>query len=268
MLLADIGDSVQRGADEIGDWVPNLLAALAVLVIGYIVAKVLAGLVTRVLERAGFDRAVHQGQLGAWVERVTRRPSRVLGTITFWAVFLTAISLAASVLGVQALEDFVAAVWSYVPNILAALLIFVVAGAIAAGIASLATRLMGDTSLGRIVAVVAPILVMTIATFMILDQLRIAETIVTITYAGLIGAIALASALAFGLGGRDVAARMLEGAYMKGQENREQFRRDLDAGVARAREETTARRAESDAESTMRLIDPSPSARAEPEDER
>ena len=273
MLLADIGDSVQRGANEIGDWVPNLLAALAVLVIGYIVARVLAGLVYRVLHRAGFDRTLHKGQGGSWVQRVTSSPSRVLGTVTFWAVFLSAISLAASVLGVQALEDFVAAVWSYVPNILAALLIFVVAGAIAAGVSTLATRLMGDTSLGRIVATAAPILVMTIATFMILDQLQIAETIVTITYAGLIGAIALGTALAFGLGGRDVAGRMLEGAYAKGQENREQFRRDLDTGMERAKQEARARQAEAEvdavtSEDATRRMGPTGSTRADTEEAR
>lgn len=60
---------------------------------------------------------------------------------------------------------------------------------------------------------VVPTLIMAVAGFMILDQLEIAETIVTITYASLLGAIALGMALAFGLGGRDVAARMLEGAY-------------------------------------------------------
>jgi hypothetical protein len=78
---------------------------------------------------------------------------------------------------------------------------------------------------------------MTIATFMILDQLMIAENIVTITYAGLIFAIALGSALAFGLGGREVARELLQGAYDKGRENKEQFKRDLDQGMARARED-------------------------------
>jgi hypothetical protein len=101
---------------------------------------------------------------------------------------------------------------------------------------------MGDTSLGRIVATAAPILVMTIATFMILDQLMIAESIVTITYAGLIGAIALGSALAFGLGGREVARELLQGAYDKGRENKDQFKRDLDQGISRAREEAETRR--------------------------
>jgi hypothetical protein len=72
---------------------------------------------------------------------------------------------------------------------------------------------------------------------MILDQLKIAEDIVVITYAALLGAVALGSALAFGLGGRDVARQLLEGAYQKGQENKEQFKRDLDLGMQRARED-------------------------------
>ena len=72
---------------------------------------------------------------------------------------------------------------------------------------------------------------------MILDQLKIAETIVTITYAALLGSLALGSALAFGLGGRDVAAQMLQGAYAKGQENKEQLKRELELGKERAKRE-------------------------------
>jgi len=116
-------------------------------------------------------------------------------------------------------------------------LIFLVAGAISAGVATLAKRTMGGTALGNIVATAAPILVMTIATFMILNQLLIAQEIVIITYAALIGAVALGSALAFGLGGRDVARDMLQAAYEKGQENKEQYKQDLDQGMQRSREE-------------------------------
>ena len=152
--------------------------------------------------------------------------------------------MAVSVLGIEALTSFVAAVYAYLPNVLAALLIFLVASAVAAGIATLVTRVMGDTGLGKIVATVAPILVMTIATFMILEQLKIAHDIVITTYTLLLGAIALASALAFGLGGREVAGQMLQGAYQKGQENKQQFKQDLDTGMARAREEAKAKQDE------------------------
>jgi hypothetical protein len=187
-------------------------------------------------------RARDGGAGGKFVQKVTSSPSRLLGTIAFWAVLLGAVSLAVSVLGIEALTNFVAAIYAYLPNVLAALVIFLVASAISAGVATFASRTMGHTALGKIVATAAPILVMTIATFMILDQLMIAETIVTITYAGLIGAIALGTALAFGLGGRDVAREMLQGAYEKGQENKEQFRRDLDEGMTRAREEVRSAR--------------------------
>jgi len=208
-----------------------------VLIIGYFVAKFLGNVVARVLQRAGLDRTLHSGQGGQWISKITSSPSRLLGRFTFWALFLGVISLAVTVLGVEALTDFVAAIYSYLPNILMALVIFLVAGALAGAIAGLVARTMGDTALGKIVGTVAPVLIMAIAGFMILDALQIAETIVTITYAALMGSVALGMALAFGLGGREVAAQMLQGAYQKGQDNKEQFKRDLQQGKENAKQE-------------------------------
>ena len=231
------GDKIENGFTAIFAFIPELIAALIVLIIGYFVAKIVAGVISRLLHRAGADRALTQGQGGQYVSRVTRSPSKLLGRIVFWVLFLGVISLAVSVLGINALTNFVAAIFAYLPNVLAALLIFVVAGAVAAAVAGLVARLMGDTPTGKIVASVAPVLIMAIAAFMILDQLKIAEDIVQITYMALMGGLALALALAFGLGGRDVAGRMLDGAYMKGQESREQVRRDLQKGREQARED-------------------------------
>ena len=237
MMLFSISDSVQRAFTVFFEWIPRLAGALLVLVIGYFVAKILAKVIWRVLERAGLDRALHSGQGGNFVQRVTSSPSHLLGRIAFWAIFLGAISLAASVLGIAALTGFVAAIWAYIPNVIAAFAIFLVAGAISAGVAGFVGRTMGETPLGKIVATAVPVVIMSIAVFMILEQLKIATQIVTITYAAIWGAIALGSALAFGLGGRDVAARMLEGAYQSGQRNKEQFKRDLDTGMHRASNE-------------------------------
>ena len=239
MLLASShtwGDKFRNGFEGFFDFVPNLLGFLAVLVIGYFVAKLVGSLVGRLLQRAGLDRTLTQGQGGRYVANVTQSPSRLLGRIAFWALFLGVLSLALSVLGIAALTAFVGAILAYLPNVVAALLIFLVAGALAAGLAALAARTLGETPTGRVVATVAPGIVMAIAIFMILNQLRIAPEIVTITYAALIGALALAAALAFGLGGRDVAARMLEGAYVKGQASRAEVTSDL----AQARERVRA----------------------------
>jgi hypothetical protein len=88
---------------------------------------------------------------------------------------------------------------------------------------------------------------MAIATFMILNQFQIAPEIVTLTYGLLLGAAALAMALAFGLGGRDVASRMLEDAYSKAQEQRAQVRRDLEIGKQRGRHDTQRFKREAEA---------------------
>ena len=244
MMLFSIHSSVDHGFTVFFGWLPHVLGFLVVLLIGYIVAKLIGKLVRRATQRAGLDRTVH-GQIGgSYVQRVIQSPSRLLGTIAFWAVWLSAISLAVSVLGVDALQNFVASIWAYLPNVLAALAIFLIAGAIAGGIVALVKRTMGDTALGKIVATAAPILIMAIATFMILDQLKIAHNIVVITYAGLIGAVALGAALAFGLGGRDVAAEMLRGAYEQGQSNKEQMKRDLEQGKQNARQELEQQKAQ------------------------
>jgi hypothetical protein len=267
MLFADVGDSIQRGANEFAEWVPRLLGFIAILIVGYFVAKIIGGLVARLLHRAGLDRTLNSGTAGTWVSKVTSSPSHLLGRIAFWAIFVGAISIALDVLGIAALDDFVAAVWAYIPNVIAALLIFLVAGAIAAGVAALVARTMGETTTGRVIATAAPILIMAIAVFMILDQLQIAPEIVTITYASLMGAIALGTALAFGLGGREVAAEILRGAY-EGQ--REQVKRDLRVGKERAKAEADQARAkveerpEGDDLATRYQRQPGATAAAEP----
>ncbi len=140
MIIAQVetwGDKLRNGFEGFFDFIPNLAAFLAILIIGYLVAKLVAAALGRVLERVGLDRTVGSGRSGEWISRATSSPSRLLGGVAFWALFLGAISLAVSVLGIEALTDFVAAVYSYLPNVIAALLIFLVAAAIAAAVGGL-----------------------------------------------------------------------------------------------------------------------------------
>jgi hypothetical protein len=246
LAAVKIGDSVQEGLDNFFAFVPRLVGFLLILLIGYIVARVVKGILTKVLERVGLDRALHTGSTGQYVNQVAPdvKPSRTIGAIAFWFIFLGAISIAVSQLGIAALTDFVGAIAAYLPNVVAAILIFVVAGVIAAAVGGLVARTMGDTPTGKVVGSVVPVLVMAIATFMILNQLQIATEIVTITYAALIGGVFLAMALAFGLGGRSVAQRMLEDAYDKGQEHKGRVKDDMETGKERAERDAERVRAE------------------------
>src|SRR5215210_7907508 len=152
MVLADVSDSVQQMLDEIFAFLPNLIGALLLLVIGWIVAKVVAGLVRRGLRSAGADRALATGRAGEYRERFapSLHPSGVIATIVFWSLFALAIMLAVSALGVEALSDFISAVVAYLPNVIAALLILLVAIAIAGAVGGVAQRLKGGTMHGRI----------------------------------------------------------------------------------------------------------------------
>jgi Conserved TM helix len=113
--------------------------------------------------------------------------------------------------------DFMNQVLAYLPNVIVAILIFLFAAIVAGAISAAVTRTIGDPPTGKIIATVTPALVMVIALFMILQQLQIAAPIVQIAFAATMGGLALALALAFGLGGRVVAQRMLEQAYRQGK---------------------------------------------------
>jgi len=232
----NVGDALQRGLDNLIGFLPKLIGFLIILAIGYIIARIVKGIVTKLLESIGTDKAIHTGSTGEYVNRVAPgfKPSSVVGAIAFWFIFLGALAVAVSQLGISALDNFVAAIAGYLPNVLAAVLIFVVAVALSGAVGTLISRSMGETPTGKVLGAVAPVLIMAIGTFMVLDQLEIAPVIVTITYAALLGGIFLAMALAFGLGGRDVAGRMLSDAYDKGRENSGRFRRDVATGRDRA----------------------------------
>ena len=251
VIAADISDSFQRALDELFEFLPNLIGALLILIVGYIVAKIVSKLVQRGLQAAGADSAVASGRAGEYRNRFApgMRPSGVIGTIAFWFVFGLVLMLAVSALGVEALTDFIAAVVAYLPNVVAALLILLVAIAIAGAVGGLAQRLLGGTMLGKLVQTAVPVLVVTIALFMALVQLKIATQIVVATYVIVLGSIGLGFALAFGLGGRTVADRMLTGAYETGQQKMPELRRDAEIAKEQAAAEAEALKEKAEARS-------------------
>jgi small-conductance mechanosensitive channel len=244
----DIGASLQQGLDAFFAFIPRLIGFLIILLIGYIIARVVKTVLVKVLNKVGLDKAMHSGSVGEHVNKAAPdfSPSKLIGAIAFWFIFLGALSIAVSQLGIPALTTFVAAIGAYLPNVVAAILIFVVAGVIAAAVGGLVARTMGDTPTGKVVGSVVPVLVMAIATFMILNQLKIAPEIVTITYGALIGGVFLAMALAFGLGGREVAGRMLNDAYDKGQREKGTVKRDMEIGKERGKQDAERTKVEAE----------------------
>ena len=238
----NIADSFENVLDTIIGFIPNLLGFVIILVIGYVVAKVVASLVRKVLEKIGIDRKVQESEANRYVDAVLpgATPSGGIARLVFWLVFVFFLVTAIGALGIPTATNFMNQVLAFLPNVIVAILIFVVAALLSGAVAGGVSKVMGDTTTGKVVAAVVPALIMVIAMFMILEQLQIAPEIVRIAFAAVMFAIALALALAFGLGGRDVAARLLEDAHRKTRENADTIKEDLAQGRDRAQQEAGA----------------------------
>lgn len=227
----DIGQTLLGGLRAIVAFLPTLIGALIILVVGYLVAKAVQWVLRKGLDKLGVDRRLKDTRAGHYIEQTSpgMSPSRGAGRVAFWLIVVFALVSAIGALNIAAVSAFMNQVLAYLPNVVAAIAIFIVAGLIAGAVGGLAHRTMGDTPTGKIAGTVGPTLVMGIAVFMILTQLGIATAIVQITYTALMGAIALGLALAFGLGGRDIAAEMLRTGYNKAQQQQDQLKRDAQA---------------------------------------
>lgn len=231
----DVTRSLQRGLDDVLDLLPNLFGALVVLLVGYGLARVAQALVVRGLDRIGADRLLYTSRAGDHLDRLLgdSLASRTASSVVFWVVMLGALGVAASVLGARAVSDLVGIIYGYVANLVAAAIIVAAGLMIAAAVGALVHRTIGGTPTGRVVGSAVRVLVIAVAVFMALDQLEIAPQIIAITYAAVAGSVALALALAFGLGGSDVAARLLSDSRQRGRAARARVRADI--ALARTR---------------------------------
>src|SRR4028119_2245135 len=112
VAAVNVGDSLQQGLDRLISFLPKLLGFLIILLIGYIVARVVKTVITKALEGIGVDRALHSGHAGQYVNKVAPNTSvsDVIGKVAFWFIFLGALAIAVSQLGIAALDKFVASI--------------------------------------------------------------------------------------------------------------------------------------------------------------
>lgn len=235
----DIGDSFQNTTDGIFDFLPNLLGFLIILLIGFIIAKVVSGVIRKLLEKVGVDQKLKESSASRHVDAVLpgASPSGGIAKVVFWLIFIFFLVTAIGALGIPAATSFMNQVLAYLPNVIVAILIFVIAALVSGAVAGAAVKVMGDTPTGKIVAAVVPALIMVMAGFMILEQLQIAPEIVRIAFTAIMFALALGLALAFGLGGRELAADVLRQAKDKGSDAAARAKQDAQLGKERAQGE-------------------------------
>ena len=218
--------SLSQGLGSIMSALPALIGALIILIIGYIIAKVLQAITTRVLQGMGFQGWMEKGGIKQFFDRsqTQQTPLSIIGKLVFWLVFFIAITMAVDTLGISAISDVLAQFIAYIPQIIAAILILVLATLLATFVAGIVRGATGSNIVGS----VAQYGIIVFAAFAALTQLGIAEELIAPTFLILLGAVALAAALAFGLGGRSVTRQVVEQGYQKSGEARQQIQQQQD----------------------------------------
>lgn len=212
-LLARLED----GIIQIFEFLPRLAAALGILMAGFAIAKMIERGTDVVLHRIGFDRWMREGGVTEALERAGTRldPSSALAKLVFWTVMVLVIVLAATALRIEAISTMFPVLLAYIPNVIAAVIVLVLGILLGEFVKDLvlasAGGLVGSITLARS----AKAAVILLAVFMALEQLDIAEDIVLVFFIAVVGAAALATGIAFGLGGREVAAEITRNWYEK-----------------------------------------------------
>lgn len=202
---------------EAMSFIPELIAAILIIVIGWIIGGILGGLVTKAFRMFKLDQALDKAGVDDLSNRAgyAFKPARFAGALVKWFIILAFLTVALNVLGLTAVTDFIGEVLAYLPKVLAAALILFV-GLIAAktvrAIAEAAIRSSRtiNSSAADMIGNVSYVAVIAFAIMAALNQMDIASELIQILFTAMTGALALGFGLAFGLGGKDTAARYLD----------------------------------------------------------
>lgn len=175
----DIGAALTDMWRSVLLFIPKAIAFIAILVIGWLVARFVLKIVDRVLERVGFDRAVERGGVGRALERTRYDASDILARLAYYAVLLFTLQLAFGVWGPNPISDLIASVVGWLPRAFVAIVIVVVAAAIAAAVRDLITGALGGLSYGRLLATLASVFIVALGVIAALNQIGIATTVTT-----------------------------------------------------------------------------------------
>jgi hypothetical protein len=216
-------ERLQASFAQMGEFVPALLGALIILFAGYLLARIVEKGVERVLRRIRLNEALERGGVMQAVERSGSHfnPTRVIANLFFWFIMFAVIMIAANALGMESLASVFSELVGYIPSVMAAIIIIIAGIVLGRFTGGLIMASAGAVQGGPTLARVGRWGVVILAIFMALQELGVATDIVTMAFAILFGAVALALSLAFGLGNRELAGEVTRNWYRRYQQERE-----------------------------------------------
>ncbi len=212
-LMVIVADPVRAMLIKVWGYVPTVVAAILILVVGWFIAKLVETIVARVLkmirldmasEKAGISNMLAQGDIKATL-------SELIGAIIYWVVILIVIATAMNAMNLTIAADILTRLVAYVPNILGAIFVIVLGSLLATFIASIVRTTAGNAGIdnAKTLSEVTKIVIVVFAIIMAIEQLGIGVAIINLAVSIVLASIGLAIAIAFGLGCKDLAGKAI-----------------------------------------------------------
>jgi len=197
------------------DFIPNLIGAIIIFLIGWLISVAIGKLIAEILKKAKFNRIFEKGGWKTALEKaeIKVNASAFIGAIIKWVLLIVFLAAAVEILGFNQLTIFLTQkVLPFLPNVIVAAFIFVVAVIIADILEKIVRAAVEGAKVGygQLVGAIVKWSIWVFAILIILSQLGIGETFMADLFRGIVVIIVLSIGLAFGLGGKDVAAEILQ----------------------------------------------------------
>ena len=202
-----LGYSLANMLTGIINFLPSLLIALLLVILGFLFGGILGRAVSHLISILKIDQALKK----VGFNNPNIKVAHILGLLTKWTVIISFVMTATEVLGLTQFTNFLQLILSYIPNVLVAALILVSTFLLADFVAKLVSHSASAAGVkGEMAGVVSKYAIVVVGVLAALAQLHIATGFMEILFTGVVASISLALGLAFGLGGRDAAARAVE----------------------------------------------------------
>ncbi len=199
--------------------IPRIIGFLVILIVGWLIAAAIGAAVAAVLRTVKFNDVARRSGFSGFVQKmgINKDASGFLADVARWFVRLIVLVTAFDALGLPAVSQVLQQFLLWLPNLVVAMVILVLAGLAATALARLVRGAAAEAHLGNpdLLATIARAAVWAFAVVIAVNQIGVATALVNTLFMGLVGALALALGLAFGLGGRDTAGQMVASWYRK-----------------------------------------------------
>ncbi|HEX6104947.1 MAG TPA: hypothetical protein VFZ26_05145 [Gemmatimonadales bacterium] len=217
--------------------IPRVLGFLVILVVGWIISSLLARGVSALLHAVRFNDLARRSGFADFVQNMGVRTDSagVIAAVAKWFVRLITLVVAFDMLGLPAVSSVLQQLLLWLPNLVVGLVVLVIGGLAANAVSRLVRGATAEAGFANpdVLATVAKVAVWSFAIIVAVNQLGIATTLINTLLVGVVGALALAAGLAFGLGGRDRAAQILDGLGRRAEAAGPKLERAVDAARER-----------------------------------